>query len=108
MGTEVANVPPKKQLGTPYVRELLERRDLLWLFGLSLATNGIAWGLMLGWYQFTSVIPLIGVVVILLNAGLSLIFIRKDTVITQAFGVTAVSVQLLLLILIVRTGLLGR
>jgi|GEM_PF-6051879 len=83
------------------------RRDLLLLFGGSTVLNLCLWIIMLVWFRFDLIVPLVGTLVLLLNGALAVVFLRKDAIIIQSLGVTAGIVQLLLVIFVIRTGTLG-
>lgn len=83
------------------------RRDLVLLYGAATVLVIALWIIVLVWFPFDSFIPFAGTGVLLLNGSLSLVFLRKDTIITQALAATAGTIQILLIIFVIRTGSLG-
>ena len=102
-----AATPTDRHGGAAFWRARTIRRDLGWLFGISLGLNAVIWGLDLVWNRRPVLIPLSGLCVILLNSALTVVFVRKEAVLTQALAATALAIQLLLLILVIRTGIVG-
>lgn len=84
-----------------------EQRDVIGAFGLAIAMNVSLWVMRQLWFSFNPSIAWYGSLILGLNVLLSLVFARKGHVFAQALAVTAVVAELLLLILIVRTGLAG-
>jgi hypothetical protein len=81
-----------------------DRLDLVWLVVAELGLNGLIWVGRAFWYPFTPVIALAAGVIGFVNTGLAILFARKAPLISQLLVVTALIAQLLILILIVRTG----
>ena len=86
---------------------LAAERELLWLFIGALAINVIAWLLGQMWYLFNPLYALFGLAIVGVNVMLALVFVQKDKVIAQSLATTALVVQILLLVLVLRMGVTG-
>ncbi len=112
-------IAPKAAVGADQLRSVItrirpilrliatEQRDVLLAFAVALLMNVALWVMRRVWFPFNPSIAWSGSLVLGLNAVLALIFARKGHVFVQALAVTGVVVELLLLILIVRTGTAG-
>lgn len=83
---------------------IIDRSDLVWLVISEVGLNGIIWVMRVAWYPFSPVIALAAGAIGLVNTTLALVFAHKDPFVSQLLIATALIAQLLILILIVRTG----
>lgn len=95
------------QLGPTLAHIGRDQRDVVFAFGVAGVMNVGLWLMRRLWFPFNPSIAWSGSLMLAINLALSLIFARKGHVFVQALSVTAVVVELLLLILIVRTGTAG-
>jgi len=84
-----------------------EQRDVTMSFGVALVLNMSLWLMRRFWFPFNPSIAWYGSLILALNLGLAILFARKGHVLAQALSVTAVVAELLLIILIIRTGAAG-
>lgn len=82
------------------------RRQRLIMVGVvaSLGLNLFLWIAQAFWYHFSPLIAWFGTGVILVNGTLAVALARKEPVLTQAIILTMLTVELLLVVLVVRTG----
>ncbi len=106
MAVPLALSKPKDELAN-YWQVLRVRRDLWWIFGSAVLLNVGIWAAIIGRSQFNAIVPLGGLGVITLNLGLTLVLIRKEAILTQALALTAAAIQLLLIIMVIRVGIIG-
>ena len=87
-----------------YLQSLSIEHDILVLYGSALVLNIAVWLLGRAWFYFNPLFALFGLGIVGTNVALGLVFAKKEKMIVQALAVTAVVVQILLLILVLRTG----
>ena len=85
----------------------IEQRDVVLMFGVAIAMNMALWLMRRFWFPFNPSIAWSGLLILCVNLVLALLFARKGHVFSQALSVTTVVAELLLIILIVRTGTAG-
>ena len=87
-----------------YIQSLSIERDVLILYVIALVLNVAVWLLGRAWFYFNPLFALFGLGSVGTTVALGLVFAKKEKMIVQALAVTAVVVQILLLILVLRTG----
>lgn len=79
-------------------------RAVVVIFLVGLLLNGALWIIRSVWYQYSLAIAWFGTLTLLINLVLAWLLVHKEAVFAHALAATAVAVQLLLLVLILRTG----
>lgn len=80
-----------------------QQRNVVGGYAIAILMNVFLWFVWERWHSFDPIVPWLGSVILLLNSGLSLVFVRKGTIYAEALMTTAVFAQLLLILLVLRT-----